>query len=90
MPQRLEVQRTVAASAGEIFAVLTDPRGRVAIDSSGVLIEASGDKVAKLGDTFVVQRTGKRSTTIPLGSRRAGRADALESALSPAQAGLLG
>jgi hypothetical protein len=27
MPERLEVQRAVAASAGEIFAVLTDPGG---------------------------------------------------------------
>jgi hypothetical protein len=36
MPERLEVQRAVAASAGEIFAVLTDPRGHVAIDSSGM------------------------------------------------------
>jgi hypothetical protein len=42
MPERLEVQRAVAASAGEIFAVLTDPRGHAAIDSSGMLMEASG------------------------------------------------
>jgi hypothetical protein len=54
MPERLEVQRAVAASAGEIFAVLRDPRGHVAIDSSGMLMEASGDIVAKAGDTFVV------------------------------------
>ena len=37
MRERVEVQRAVAASAGEIFAVLTDPRGHVAIDSSGML-----------------------------------------------------
>ena len=36
MAERLEVQRAVAASAGEIFAVLSDPRGHVAIDSSGM------------------------------------------------------
>jgi hypothetical protein len=53
MAERLEVQRAVAASAGEIFAVLSDPRGHVAIDSSGMLMEASGDIVAKVGDTFV-------------------------------------
>ncbi len=47
MPERLEVQRAVAASAGEIFAVLTDPQGHVAIDSSGMLMEASGDIVAR-------------------------------------------
>ena len=44
----------MAASAGEIFAVLTDPRGHVAIDSSGMLMEASGEIVTKVGDTFVV------------------------------------
>lgn len=49
MPERLEVQRAVAASPGEIFAVLTDPRGHVAIDSSGMLMEASGDIVAAPG-----------------------------------------
>ena len=54
MPERLEVQRAVAASAGEIFTVLTDPRGHVAIDSSGMLMAASGDIVATVGDTFVV------------------------------------
>jgi hypothetical protein len=48
------VQRAVAASAGEVFAVLTDPGGHVAIDSSGMLMAASGDRVARVGDTFVV------------------------------------
>jgi hypothetical protein len=42
MTERLEVQQAVAASPGEIFAVLKDPRGHVAIDSSGMLMEASG------------------------------------------------
>ena len=54
MVERLEVQRAVAAPASEIFALLTDPRGHVAIDSSGMLMEASGELVAKAGDTFVV------------------------------------
>jgi hypothetical protein len=54
MAERFEVQRAVAASPDEIFAVLSDPRGHVAIDSSGMLMEASGDMVAKVGDTFVV------------------------------------
>jgi len=42
MPERLEVQRAVAAPPDGIFAALTDPRGHVAIDSSGMLMEASG------------------------------------------------
>src|ERR1700690_1344695 len=67
MPERLEVQRAVAASAGEIFAVLTDPRGHVAIDSSGMLMAASGDTAAKAGDTFVVHMDREALNDYPLG-----------------------
>jgi hypothetical protein len=67
MPERLEVQRAVAASPGEIFAVLTDPRGHVAIDSSGMLMEASGDAVTKVGDTFVVHMDREALNDHPLG-----------------------
>ena len=67
MAERLEVQRAVAASAGEIFAVLTDPRGHVAIDSSGMLMAASGDIVAKAGDTFVVHMDREALNDYPLG-----------------------
>jgi hypothetical protein len=67
MDERLEVQRAVAASPGEIFAVLTDPRGHVAIDSSGMLMDASGDRVAKVGDTFVVHMDREALNDYPLG-----------------------
>jgi hypothetical protein len=67
MPERLEVQRAVAASAGEIFTVLTDPRGHVAIDSSGMLMDASGDIAAKVGDTFVVHMDREALNDYPLG-----------------------
>src|SRR5215470_9900981 len=67
MQERLEVQRAVAASAGEIFAVLTDPRGHVAIDSSGMLMGASGDIVAEVGDTFVVHMDREALNDYPLG-----------------------
>src|SRR5207247_7682556 len=67
MPERLEVQRAVAAPAGEIFAVLTDPRGHVAIDSSGMLMASSGDIVAKVGDTFVVHMDREALNDYPLG-----------------------
>jgi hypothetical protein len=67
MPERLEVQRAVAASAGEIFAVLQDPRGHVAIDSSGMLMAASGDSVARAGDTFVVHMDREALNDYPLG-----------------------
>jgi hypothetical protein len=67
MPERLEVQRPMAASAGEIFAVLTDPRGHVAIDSSGMLMAADGDIVTKAGDTFVVHMDREALNDYPLG-----------------------
>ena len=67
VPERLEVQRAVAASAGEIFAVLTDPRGHVAIDSSGMLMAASGDTVTRAGDSFVVHMDREALNDYPLG-----------------------
>jgi hypothetical protein len=67
MQERIEVQRAVAASPGEIFAVLTDPGGHVAIDSSGMLMEASGEIVTKAGDTFVVHMDREALNDYPLG-----------------------
>ena len=54
MTERIEVQRTIAAAAADIFAVLCDPQGHVAIDSSGMLQDADGDPVSAAGDSFVV------------------------------------
>lgn len=54
MADRIEVQRTIAAPAAKIFAVLCDPQGHVAIDSTGMLQDADGDPVTAAGDTFVV------------------------------------
>jgi hypothetical protein len=67
MSERLEVQRAVAASPGEIFAVLTDPKGHVAIDSSGMLMAASGDVVTQVGDAFVVHMDREALNDYPLG-----------------------
>jgi hypothetical protein len=67
VPERLEVQRAIAAPPETIFAVLTDPRGHVAIDSSGMLMEASGDAVTKAGDTFVVHMDREALNDYPLG-----------------------
>lgn len=52
--ERLEVQRTVAAPASAIFALLCDPRGHVAVDATGMLLSATGDAVAAVGDEFTV------------------------------------
>lgn len=54
MAERIQVQRTIAASPADIFAVLCDPQGHVAIDSSGMLQDADGDPVTAAGDSFVV------------------------------------
>ena len=52
--ERIEVKRTIAAGPAAIFRVLCDPQGHVAIDSSGMLMDATGDPVSAVGDSFVV------------------------------------
>jgi hypothetical protein len=52
--ERIEVQRTFEAAPAAIFAVLRDPQGHVAIDSSGMLQSADGEPVSAVGDSFVV------------------------------------
>jgi hypothetical protein len=52
--ERIEVKRTIAADPAAIFRVLCDPQGHVAIDSSGMLMDATGDPVSAVGDSFVV------------------------------------
>ncbi|ORB26658.1 SRPBCC family protein [Mycolicibacterium parafortuitum] len=54
MTDRIEVSRIVAAPAADIFAVLCDPQGHVAIDATGMLQDADGDPVRGAGDSFVV------------------------------------
>lgn len=51
---RLEARRVIAAPAADVFAVLCDPDGHVAIDSSGMLQSAEGPIVSAPGDRFVV------------------------------------
>jgi hypothetical protein len=55
MPDRIETQRLIAAPAARIFALLCDPQGHVAIDSSGMLQDAAGAPVTAAGDTFTVK-----------------------------------
>jgi hypothetical protein len=64
---RIEVERTIEADAATIFRVLSDPQGHVAIDSSGMLIDASGDPVKAEGDTFVVHMDREALNDYPLG-----------------------
>jgi hypothetical protein len=52
--ERFDVPRTINADAATIFEVLASPAGHVAIDSSGMLMSATGEPVKAVGDTFVV------------------------------------
>jgi hypothetical protein len=65
--ERFEVQRTIPADAADIFRVLTDPQGHVSIDSSGMLLDATGDRVTAVGDTFVVHMDREALNDFPLG-----------------------
>jgi len=65
--ERIEVERLIRAPASAIFALLCDPQGHVSIDSSGMLIDASGDAVTGVGDTFVVHMDREALNDYPLG-----------------------
>jgi hypothetical protein len=67
MADRIEVQRTVPADPHQIFAVLTDPIGHVAIDSAGMLMDATGGTVTAVGDEFVVHMDREALGDLPLG-----------------------
>ncbi|MDN5893567.1 MAG: SRPBCC family protein [Nocardioides sp.] len=54
MSERIEVDRTVPAAPEEVFAVLCDPQGHVAIDATGMLQDAEGEPVRAVGDSFTV------------------------------------
>jgi Polyketide cyclase / dehydrase and lipid transport len=64
---RLEVQRTIPADPATIFRVLCDPQGHVTIDSSGMLMDATGEPVAAVGDSFVVHMDREALNDYPLG-----------------------
>lgn len=65
--ERFEVQRTIAADPATIFRLLCDPRGHVAIDSSGMLMAADGEPVTAVGDSFVVHMDREALNDYPLG-----------------------
>jgi hypothetical protein len=64
---RIEVQRTIAASPAAVFGVLCDPQEHVQIDSSGMLMAATGHAVSGVGDTFVVHMDREALNDLPLG-----------------------
>jgi hypothetical protein len=65
--ERIEVERTIAAPPGAIFRVLCDPQGHVTIDSSGMLMDATGVPVSTVGDSFVVHMDREALNDYPMG-----------------------
>jgi hypothetical protein len=65
--ERFEVQREIEATPAEVFAVLSDPNGHVAIDSSGMLQSADGEVVRQVGDEFVVHMDREALNDYPMG-----------------------
>ncbi|MDQ1467519.1 MAG: hypothetical protein QOH10_1934 [Actinomycetota bacterium] len=65
--ERLEVQRTIATDPATIFRLLCDPQGHVAIDSSGMLMAATGEPVTGVGDSFVVHMDREALNDLPMG-----------------------
>jgi len=65
--ERLEVQRTIEADPATIFRVLCDPHGHVTIDSSGMLIDATGVPAQAVGDTFVIHMDREALNDYPMG-----------------------
>jgi hypothetical protein len=65
--ERFEVTRVIEADPATVFALLCDPRGHVAIDSSGMLQSADGDVVEKVGDEFVVHMDRESLNDYPMG-----------------------
>jgi hypothetical protein len=63
----MEVQRTIEADAATIFKVLSDPQGHVMIDSSGMLLDATGVPATAVGDEFVVHMDREALNDFPLG-----------------------
>jgi len=52
--ERIEIQRVIAAPPEAIFEIISDPEGHVTIDSTGMLMSATGSAPTAAGDTFVI------------------------------------
>jgi len=67
MVDRIEVQRPIPAPPADVFAVLCDPQGHVAIDATGMLQDADGEPVTAVGDSFVIHMDREALNDFPLG-----------------------
>ena len=60
-------KRAISAPAADIFAVLCDPHGHVAIDASGMLQDAEGGVATAVGDSFVIHMDREALNDYPMG-----------------------
>jgi hypothetical protein len=67
MNDRFEVQRTIPATAADVFAIVSSPKGQVAIDASGMLQSATGEPAHAEGDTFVIHMDRESLGDLPMG-----------------------
>jgi hypothetical protein len=67
MTDRIEVTRPMDVAPEAVFALLCDPQGHVAIDSSGMLQSADGELVTAAGDSFVVHMDRESLGDVDLG-----------------------
>src|SRR4029079_6143230 len=58
---------TIEAVPAAVFRVLCDPQGHVAIDSTGMLMDATGEPVTAVGDSFVVHMDREALNDYPMG-----------------------
>jgi hypothetical protein len=65
--ERMEVARTIPVAAERIFALLSDPKGHVTIDSSGMLMDSTGVSATKVGDEFVIHMDREALNDFPMG-----------------------
>jgi hypothetical protein len=65
--ERIEVERTIPADPHTIFEIVRDPHGQVAIDSSGMLMDATGEPASAVGDTFVIHMDREALNDYPMG-----------------------
>jgi hypothetical protein len=65
--ERIEIERLIPADPAAIFRVLCDPQGHVTIDSSGMLMDATGEPVTAVGDQFVVHMDREALNDYPMG-----------------------
>ena len=63
----MEVARTIPAEPGRIFALLSDPKGHVTLDSSVMLIDWTGEPATKVGDEFVIHMDREALNDFPMG-----------------------